>query len=70
MGSTNLDAINEEAIFAADFREKEASSRKPVVLRKKIKASGKEKLANHARFKHRTAPGLRAKNYSRRNRLD
>lgn len=67
MGSAKLDAMNEEAIFEAEYREEQAPQRKLVVLRKKIQATSKDKRANKARFKHRTTPGFKAKNSSQRN---
>ena len=68
MESIKLDVMNEEEIFEAEYREEVAPSRKSVVLRTKMKSSGKEKQANNSRFKHRTAPGFQAKNSVQRNR--
>jgi hypothetical protein len=54
--------MDEETIFEAEYRAAHQPSRKPVVLRAKIKATGKQKLANSSRFQYRTQQGIKAKN--------
>ena len=66
MESTDLVGLDEDAIFEAEFRAEHLPSRRLVVLRTKLKPTGKEKLASHSRFEHRTAGGTATKNAQRR----
>jgi hypothetical protein len=57
MDATKYQAIDEDALFEAEAREDYAPSRKHIVLREKLNATGKQKLANQSRFGRRTSRG-------------
>jgi hypothetical protein len=57
MESTKYHTIDEDALFEAEGREELAPSRKHIVLREKLNATGKQKLANQSRFGRRSSRG-------------
>ncbi len=66
MDATNLDGMDEDAIFQAEYRAEHLPSRRAVALRSKLKPSGKEKLASSSRYEHRSASRVTSKNVQRR----
>ena len=57
MDSTKYPTIDEDALFEAEAREELSPSRKHIVLREKLNATGKQKLANQSRFGRRASHG-------------
>ena len=57
MDLTQYDTYDEDALFEAEARKIAMPSRKNIVLREKLNATGKQKLANQARFSRRGGRG-------------
>ena len=57
MDLSQFETYDEDALFEASARKVTAPSRKNIVLREKLNATGKQKLANQARFGRRGGRG-------------